>query len=42
MKKRIAMFLLVLVAVMSVAASVSAKAFDGGAVFDSTTVKGKK
>lgn len=34
MKKRIAAFLLVLVAVLSVAASASAKAFDGGVVYD--------
>ena len=33
MKKRIAAILLVMVAVLSVAASASAKAFDGGVVF---------
>jgi|GEM_PF-3786165 len=33
MKKRIATFLLVIVTVLSVAASASAKAFDGGMVF---------
>ncbi|MFZ5813749.1 MAG: hypothetical protein ACOY93_00420 [Bacillota bacterium] len=33
MKKRIAAFLLVMVAVLSIASSASAKAFDGGLVF---------
>ncbi|MFZ5828039.1 MAG: hypothetical protein ACOY94_27350 [Bacillota bacterium] len=34
MKKRIAAFLLVMITVLSVAASASAKAFDGGSVFE--------